>query len=158
MKINYISLFFILLSFLFVGAGCVTPDITIPPPVSQTQPATIELNNPPSAPPPVDTKTPSSLPDFVTIIARVRPSVVAITTEVSVVSRSGRSFTQQGAGSGWIIDKTGVIITNNHVVEGAKNITVTLEDGRTYPSESVHTDPVADLAIVKINAPEFTGA
>jgi serine protease Do len=76
---------------------------------------------------------------------------VAISTEYSVVSR-GRSITQQGAGSGWIIDETELIITNNHVIEGAKNITITLDDGRTYPSETVQTDPIADLAIVKINA------
>jgi serine protease Do len=77
---------------------------------------------------------------------------VAITTEVQGYNIFGSSFTQEGAGSGWIIDKDGLIVTNNHVVEGAKSITVTLEDGRTFSAESVHTDPVADLAVVKINA------
>ena len=122
------------------------------PTLSPTQTASPSSINLHSALPPADTKTLSLLPDFVTVIAEVRPSVVAITTEVSGVSRFGRSFTQQGAGSGWIIDKGGLIVTNNHVVEGANNITVTLEDGRTFPAELVHTDPVADLATVKINA------
>jgi serine protease Do len=151
MKLKYLLPLSISLLFLIM-AGCAIPNLSSSPPLSQPQIASTELTGPSSASLPVDTKTLSSLPDFVTIIAKVRPSVVAISTEVSVVSRSGRSFTQQGAGSGWIIDKAGFIITNNHVVEGAKNITVTLEDGRTFPSESVHTDPVADLAIVKINA------
>ncbi len=77
---------------------------------------------------------------------------MAITTEVSGYSIFGSSYTQQGASSGWIIDSSGLIVTNNHVVEGAQSITVTLEDGRTFSAESVHTDPVADLAVVKINA------
>jgi serine protease Do len=102
--------------------------------------------------PTAGTQTAVLLPDFVTVIAKVRPSVVAITTEVTVVNRAGKSSTQQGAGSGWIITRDGSIITNNHVVDGANTITVTLEDGRTYNAETVRTDPVADLAIVKINA------
>jgi serine protease Do len=77
---------------------------------------------------------------------------VAINTETPGYSIFGNSYTQQGAGSGWIIDTNGLIVTNNHVVDGAKSITVTLEDGRTFPAKSVHTDPVADLAIVKIKA------
>jgi S1-C subfamily serine protease len=58
----------------------------------------------------------------------------------------------QGAGSGWIIDGSGIIVTNNHVVEGATSITVQLNDGRTYTPVSVNTDPTTDLAILKINA------
>ncbi len=60
--------------------------------------------------------------------------------------------TQEGAGSGWIIDSSGLIVTNNHVVEGANSITVTLEDGRNFSADTVRTDPVTDLAVVKINA------
>jgi S1-C subfamily serine protease len=91
------------------------------------------------------------MPDFVSVIAGIRPSVVAITTEVPV-RFFGRQFTQEGAGSGWIIDENGIIVTNSHVVEGARNVTVTLEDGRTFPAESVITNSVADLAVIKINA------
>jgi serine protease Do len=65
-----------------------------------------------------------------------------------------RSFTQEGAGSGWIIDTNGYIVTNNHVVEGAQSITVTLSDGRTFTANlsKVATDPLTDLAIIKIDA------
>jgi serine protease Do len=90
-------------------------------------------------------------PDFISVVARVRPAVVAITTETPV-RFFGRTFTQEGAGSGWILDPSGIIVTNNHVVEGAKTITVTLEDGTTYVAYAVATDPVADLAVVKIKA------
>jgi serine protease Do len=58
----------------------------------------------------------------------------------------------EGAGSGWILDEDGLIVTNNHVVEGAQNITVTLDDGRTFTAESVSTDALNDLAVIKIDA------
>jgi serine protease Do len=151
MKLKYLLPLLISLLFLIM-ASCISPDMSSPSKLGQAEiPSPVQISFP-SATPSVDTQAFTPLPDFVTVIAKVRPSVVAITTEVAVVSRSGRSFTQQGAGSGWIITKDGIIITNNHVVEGAKTITVTLEDGRTYTAETVHTDPVADLAIVKINA------
>ncbi|GJL66016.1 MAG: MucD protein [Nitrospirales bacterium] len=54
------------------------------------------------------------------------------------------------AGSGVIIDSTGFIITNNHVVEDATKITVTLHDGREFPATTVGTDPKTDLAVIKI--------
>jgi serine protease Do len=151
MKIKYILPLLISL-LLLIMAGCTLPSASSSPTFSQVQTASPVSVSLPPAIPPADTTILSPLPDFVTLIAQVRPSVVAITTEVSMVGRFGRSFTQQGAGSGWIINKDGLIITNNHVIEGARNITVTLENGKTYPAESVHTDPVADLAIVKINA------
>ncbi len=97
---------------------------------------------------------PSSLPgepNFIPIVAQVRPAVVAITTETPV-RFFGRTFTQEGAGSGWILDSAGVIVTNNHVVEGARTVTVTLEDGRSFTATSVKTDAVADLAVLKIGA------
>lgn len=59
---------------------------------------------------------------------------------------------QQGTGSGFIISADGKIITNAHVVEGASRVTVTLTDGRTFEGEVVGTDPVTDVAAVKIDA------
>jgi serine protease Do len=87
-------------------------------------------------------------------VSKVKPSVVAITTETTVLDFFNRQYTQEGAGSGWIIDPNGIIVTNNHVIEGAKTITVTLDDGSSYQADvkSVATDTVNDLAIVKINA------
>ena len=58
----------------------------------------------------------------------------------------------QSAGSGVIISANGHIITNNHVVENASQITVTLYDSREYPGKVVGTDPKTDLAVIKIEA------
>jgi serine protease Do len=58
----------------------------------------------------------------------------------------------QSAGSGVILDSSGFIVTNNHVVENATQITVTLSDRREFPAKVVGTDPKSDLAVVKIEA------
>jgi serine protease Do len=59
----------------------------------------------------------------------------------------------EAKGSGFIIDSTGIIVTNNHVVKNAKSVSVTLSDGTTYPAKVLGTDPRTDLAVVKISAP-----
>ena len=61
----------------------------------------------------------------------------------------------QGNGSGVIISAEGHIITNNHVVNGATNVTVTLSDGRKVPAKVIGTDKYTDLAVLKINAPNL---
>ena len=98
-----------------------------------------------------------TLADFASVIAEVRPSVVAITTEVSGYSVFG-AYTEEGAGSGWIIDLNGLIVTNNHVVEGASSVTVTLEDGRTFTAKAVYSDAFSDLAVIKIDAQNLPAA
>jgi serine protease Do len=94
------------------------------------------------------------LPNLADVVALVKPSVVAINTEITVYNIFNQQYTQEGAGSGWIIDPNGIIVTNNHVVEGAKTITVTTDDGTTYQADinKVYTDALNDLAIIKINA------
>jgi serine protease Do len=57
-----------------------------------------------------------------------------------------------GLGSGVIIDRSGIILTNNHVVEGADTIMVELDDGREFKAVDVKTDPQSDLALVRIDA------
>ncbi|MFG0335044.1 MAG: trypsin-like peptidase domain-containing protein, partial [Maioricimonas sp. JB049] len=57
---------------------------------------------------------------------------------------------QMGTGSGVIIDSSGIVLTNNHVVEGGGKVTVQLHDGREFEAVEVHTDPKTDLAVVKI--------
>ncbi len=57
-----------------------------------------------------------------------------------------------GFGSGFIVDPKGVILTNNHVVDGADSVIVELHDGRKYTSHDIKTDPKTDLAIVRIDA------
>src|SRR5262245_26232876 len=61
----------------------------------------------------------------------------------------------QSAGSGVILDSNGYIVTNNHVVEGATQITVTLSDRREFSAKIVGTDPKTDLAVVKIEAKDL---
>lgn len=56
----------------------------------------------------------------------------------------------EGTGSGVIIDKSGLILTNNHVVEGADEVIVRLQDGREFKASDIRTDPQSDLAVVRI--------
>ena len=60
-------------------------------------------------------------------------------------------FKQPGQGSGFIIDKSGYIVTNNHVVEGADKIKVILKDETQYDAEVVGLDPVTDIALIKVD-------
>src|SRR6476660_3678919 len=57
---------------------------------------------------------------------------------------------RQGAGSGFIIDREGYVLTNHHVIDAAERITVTLADGRTFRAEVVGTDPAIDVALLKV--------
>ncbi len=112
---------------------------------------------PASSPTASSTPAPSSvqqpmLPTIAEVVTKVKPSVVAINVEITTYNIINRPVQEQGAGSGWIIRNDGYIATNNHVVEGANKVMVTLNDGRTFPADKVYTDPVTDLAIVKINA------
>jgi Do/DeqQ family serine protease len=63
---------------------------------------------------------------------------------------NGRPRTTPSSGSGFIIDTEGHILTNNHVVRDASDITVTLNDHRTYKAKVVGTDPETDVAVIKI--------
>ena len=63
-----------------------------------------------------------------------------------------RRIPQKGAGSGFIVDKEGYVLTNEHVVHGAEEIKVTLSDGREFTGEVIGSDITTDMAIVKIDA------
>lgn len=65
-----------------------------------------------------------------------------------------RDFKQRGQGSGFIIGKDGLILTNNHVVEDADSIKVVLADNREFDAKVIGTDPQTDVALIKINDPE----
>jgi len=85
----------------------------------------------------------------------VKPAVVAITTEVVFNNPFFGRSTQEGAGSGWIIDEEGHIVTNNHVIDGAQSITVTLADGRALEAGVVGTDALNDLAVLKVDGADL---
>ncbi len=124
---------------------------------------------------PIAAKTvPLNSDSFVTAaVARTGPAVVRIDTERIVTRRFdpffddpffrdffGEQFRSRvpqerrvtGQGSGFIIDRDGIILTNAHVVSKADKVTVTLKDGRSFEGEVRGTDEVTDLAVVKINS------
>jgi serine protease Do len=86
------------------------------------------------------------------LVADVAPAVVSIVTESVSYNWFWQAVPQTGAGSGIIISPEGYIVTNNHVVEGANKVTVTLSSGDTYEATIVGTDAETDLAVVKIDA------
>jgi len=105
-------------------------------------------------------------------VEQVGPAVVRIDTERTVTRQMDPLFEdpffrrffgdqmipqvpqqelQRGQGSGFIIDREGIVLTNAHVVSQADKVTVTLKDGRTFEGEVAGIDEVIDLAVVKIN-------
>ena len=86
----------------------------------------------------------------INVVKQVRPAVVNINTESQVQTVFG-VFPEQGAGSGVIVRPDGYILTNNHVVQGATNIKVTLIGGKTLAGKIIGRDPLADLAVVKVD-------
>lgn len=83
----------------------------------------------------------------------VGPAVVGITNKAYARDYFNRKVVvEQGSGSGVIFDANGYIATNNHVVEGASELVVSLSDGRTLPAKLIGTDPATDLAVVKVEA------
>jgi S1-C subfamily serine protease len=91
----------------------------------------------------------------VAVAERVGPSVVNIAIEKDVTAQgpSGqRVYTVPGGGSGVVIAPDGYILSNSHVVHDAKNLEVTLADGRTLPARVIGDDPATDLAVIQTTA------
>jgi len=86
------------------------------------------------------------------LVTEVAPAVVSIVTEKVSYNWFWQAVPQTGAGSGIIISSDGYIVTNNHVVENADKVIVTLSDGSTFAATIVGTDAQTDLAVVKIDA------
>jgi len=141
-----------------------------------TQPGPVQAQPAENNPPAVATQSGRALPSFATLAAQASPSVVYIkVTAVEKTTEEGPGFgpnpfgpggppffgrppfpgppqgreRRQGSGSGFIIRKDGIIITNNHVVEDAKEIMVTLTDKREYKAKVLGRDPKTDLAVIK---------
>jgi S1-C subfamily serine protease len=87
------------------------------------------------------------------VYEKANKSVVHITTKAAQRELLFLEVPSEGAGSGSVLDKSGHILTNYHVVEGANEIRVTLQNGESYEGSVIGFDPPNDMAIVKINAP-----
>jgi len=70
------------------------------------------------------------------------------------LGRRGSDAPRRGTGTGFLIDASGHILTNHHVIEGAERLTVKLADGRSLRAEVVGSDPDTDIALIKIQGPE----
>ena len=81
------------------------------------------------------------------------PAVVNITTTAVAYDFFLNPVAKEGTGSGAIIDRTGHILTNFHVIDGARRLEVTLADGSKWPARPVGADPSNDLAVIKVDAP-----
>jgi serine protease Do len=102
---------------------------------------------------PVSTVQPSIENAVENVVQEVSPAVVRIVSTKEVLDYFFLQVVpQQGLGSGVIIRPDGLILTNNHVIEDASKIEVTLSDGKTYKGKVVGADPISDVALVKINA------
>ncbi|HEY5494562.1 MAG TPA: trypsin-like peptidase domain-containing protein [Candidatus Anoxymicrobiaceae bacterium] len=84
------------------------------------------------------------------IASAVIPAIVNITVRLTSSASSAAQGATEGIGSGMIYTQDGNIITNNHVVEGAQSITVTLADGQNVPAKKVGSDAEFDVAVIKI--------
>jgi putative serine protease PepD len=108
------------------------------------------------APVPAGISDPSTVTDeqnTIEVYKAVSPGVAFISTTSYVQDMWGDTEEGRGNGSGSVIDTDGHILTNNHVVEGATKLTVSLGGDKVYPATIVGRDPDTDLAIIKINAP-----
>lgn len=103
--------------------------------------------------------------DFTAVAEKVTPAVVHIRSTQQRTTRETQSFDplrdffgtprnnlpSQSTGSGVIINSSGYIVTNNHVVQSAEMVDVTLSDNRSFKAEVIGTDPDTDIALIKIN-------
>ncbi len=101
---------------------------------------------------------------FIEVAKNVTPEIVQITVVAKTDNPHGNMFflpfqdmpkEEEGSGSGIIISQDGYIITNNHVVKDANSVKVSLLDGRSYTAKVVGTDPLTDIAVIKINAKDL---
>ncbi|HYM92236.1 MAG TPA: trypsin-like peptidase domain-containing protein, partial [bacterium] len=142
-----------------VAVGALLGGIVLPQhlglhPVFSAQPVAQAPAPPGTAPAPSVGGTVRVVPEesvIISVVKQVRPAVVNINTESQVQTVFG-VFPQQGAGSGVIVRSDGYIVTNNHVVQDATTIKVTLIGGKTLTGRIIGRDPLADLAVIKVDA------
>jgi len=90
---------------------------------------------------------------IINVYKKAAPSVVNIKTQVLQWDFFFGVYPEEGAGSGFVYDKEGHIVTNYHVVEGAQSIEVSFGEDLSVPAEVVGTDPLNDLAVLKVDVP-----
>lgn len=129
-----------------------------------------DINTPSSVIAPPAIIASSSDPNFVVaVVQKVGGAVVRIDSARTITSQAPNEFSdpffrrfykvpqerqrvERGSGSGFIINSSGQILTNSHVVDGADQVTVTLKDGRTFDGKVLGEDQVTDVAVIKIEA------
>ncbi|HKR64101.1 MAG TPA: trypsin-like peptidase domain-containing protein [Thermoanaerobaculia bacterium] len=145
---------------LIIAIGCGKP-------VAESQPPAPAAQN--AIPPTVSA---SRRTPIVVVAHNVLPSVVNIQTEATIRQRAvdpffdpfgffggrERSYTSQSLGSGFVWSSDGIIVTNNHVVEGASRISVTFNDGTQLPAKLLGVDPDSDVAVLRVDGKSFTAA
>ena len=94
----------------------------------------------------------------IAVYKKALPSVVNITSTAVQFDFFYGPVPQQGQGSGFILNKEGLILTNNHVIDNAQRVEVTLSDKHKYKAQVVTTDKNHDLALLKIDAPNLVPA
>ena len=135
-------------------------------------------DNPTPVNPPDTQLQPHTLPDFTNLVTQVKPAVVSVTNKLQATPASLEDEQQGGQmpqlpfpfnqmipnmpqqrehpvearGSGFIVSADGIIVTNNHVVKGAKTLSVTLDDGSVLAAKVIGVDPRTDIAVLKVNA------
>jgi len=129
------------------------------------RPGLADINLGASSPPVnLDADATSFSKAFIETAAKVTPTIVQITVVSSAENPHNDFFffpfkdmpqEEKGTGSGIIISDDGYILTNNHVVENANKVTVGLYDKRTFDATVVGTDPLTDLAVIKIDAKDL---
>jgi serine protease Do len=93
----------------------------------------------------------------ISIYNTASPAVVEIEVTAQSSSIFGQSYSEEGLGSGFVIDNEGYIITNNHVVDGATSVNVTFSSGDTASATVIGTDSADDLALIKVDASAVAG-
>src|SRR3954454_19987031 len=149
-----------LLFVLLITIGC--------KPAAESQ--TIEPRQAPAQIPP--TVSAARRTPVVVVAHNVLPSVVNIQTESTIRRREvdpffdpfgffggrDRTYTSQSLGSGFVWSSDGIIVTNNHVVEGASHITVNFNDSTQLPAKLIGVDPDSDVAVLRVDAKNLLAA
>ncbi|NET30542.1 MAG: PDZ domain-containing protein [Cyanothece sp. SIO1E1] len=171
-RISAYTLAFILGSTLTLGVLQILPAQTTPTALAENTSASPSTELAAAAVPPTEGHS-----FIAAAVSQVGPAVVRIDTERTVATRRAdpflddpffrqffgedafprgpQEFRQRGQGSGFIVDRSGIILTNAHVVSDADTVTVTLKDGRTFEGEVRGIDEPSDLAVVKIDGQDL---